>query len=198
MANKRIWCKYSQDFKSQAELELLEAILLTEVTYPWNPASPESEAYLTALEQAFAFDEWSGDEVSRGAQTLYAELEHLWSDMGQKGAIASIKASLHQRFAAYMPADALDAIAALAVDVLSANLSFADQLVQCVLQLLPDWAEEDLHVLARPLAYAMRGTESTPTNLPQSPWTELSEIERARLTLAVAHYALTNLQNYDK
>ncbi len=95
-----------------------------------------------------------------------------------------------------------NAYALSATHLLPVNLSLGEKLVRCVLALQPQWAEEDLQVLARPLAYAMRGNEtaaieSTLAGVRHAPPAELTEIEQARLILAVAPYALTELQNYD-
>jgi hypothetical protein len=51
---------------------------------------------------------------------------------------------------------------------------------------------EDLLVLARPIAYSMRSgqEEKSDYNLPNRNWTELSEVERAKICLVVADYAL--------
>ncbi len=46
--------QYSQLSAAQAELELLETLLLADLAYPWNLAEPESEAYFAALEEEFA------------------------------------------------------------------------------------------------------------------------------------------------
>lgn len=203
MTNKRIRPENYQDSQSQAQLELLEALLLTDVTYPWNPASPESETYLAALEQEFVLEDWPADEVEARSQGLYTQLEQLWpvANTGSESMqpLSALGNELQQQFAAYLPASWLDSIANQAQHLLSSNLSVAEKLVHCVQQLLPHWAEEDLQVLARPIAYAMRGSEvagveSTLTGTPPVPWTELSEIEQARITLAVARYALTKLQ----
>jgi hypothetical protein len=69
-------------------------------------------------------------------------------------------------------------------------------MVECVLDILPQWAEEDLQVLARPLAYAMREVDSEGAELVMAtrrPWAQLSEIEQARVSLAVARYAISQL-----
>jgi hypothetical protein len=78
--------------------------------------------------------------------------------------------------------------------------SLADQMVECVLDILPQWAEEDLQVLARPLAYAMRDIDSEGVELvteTKRPWAQLSEIEQARVSLAVARYAISQLEIAD-
>lgn len=74
-----------------------------------------------------------------------------------------MKTSLLQNFAEQIPDELLNRLAQAATrmneEVSSRSLSLADQLVQCVQELLPQWSEEDLQVLARPFAYAMRGAE---------------------------------------
>jgi hypothetical protein len=111
----------------------------------------------------------------------------------------NLRQSLSERFAAFMPEAWLEAIAHKAQQICSTNLSLAEQLVLCVKPLLPNWAEDDLLVFARPLAYAMRGKSdsATETHRVASPieWTELSSMEQARLSLTVAHSALLQLQN---
>jgi len=101
------------------------------------------------------------------------------------------------RFAARVPSDLLGAIARIAKQVVKTNLSKADQLVQCVQEMLPNWAEEDLLVFARPFAYAMRGegeaVDSTLSAIRPVDWTDLSQMEQARLSMAIASYALDSL-----
>lgn len=203
MTNKPIRPENYQDSQSQAQLELLETLLLADAPYPWNPASPESETYLAALEEEFVFENWPADEVEARSQVFYSQLQQLWPAATNRSEsmqpVNALGNDLQQQFAAYLPASWLDTIANQAQHLLSSNLSVAEKLVHCVRQLLPHWAEEDLQVLARPIAYAMRGSEvagveSTLTSTPPVPWTELSEIEQARITLAVARYALAKLQ----
>ena len=141
--------------------------------------------------------------------------------------VARIQTDLQQRFAARVPQDWLDAIAYQAhqafltqgfagaasgtadkgvgatdpnrLDFLKqSQKSMAQQLVQCVQELVPNWAEEDLIVLARPFAYAMRGTETEAVDsvlekVQHQDWTALTEIEQARTGLAIARYALSQL-----
>ena len=93
----------------------------------------------------------------------------------------------------------MQAIAQKAQAVISSNLSIAEKLVQCVQQQLPNWGEEDLIVFSRPLAYAMRGennpVESTLSAIPEIQWSELSDMEQVRLSMAIARYALDSIKN---
>ena len=114
-----------------------------------------------------------------------------------------LQKSLAQQFADRVPQDLLQRLAQAAVhvtqEVSRQSSSLANQLVDCVQEILPNWQEEDLQVLARPFAYAMRGNDSdqvqsTLTTAQAVNWTELSEIEQARTGFAIARYALSKLE----
>ena len=198
---------------SQVEKELLEALLEPEdAPYPWNPAEPESEAYFVELEQELLQSGWLEKEMAASTPVLMT-LDSLWSSVtllpGENNTtdVARIQTNLQQRFAARVPQDWLDAIAYQAHQAFltqgflkQAQKSMAQQLVQCVQELVPNWAEEDLIVLARPFAYAMRGTETEAVDfvlqkVQHQDWKALTEIEQARTGLAIARYALSQLQS---
>lgn len=207
MARKRIDSQCLQARELAVEQELLESLLLLDATYPWNPEEPEFQNYLEAAEKEMAWDELL-DEISIPS----AFTEELWersnspatsnstsnSTFKQKH-LASIQESLASQFAALVPMSWLEDIASRAARVAAqiTNISAATQLVQCTRGLFPDWAEEDLQVLARPFAYAMRGTavESTLATTKHRDWTTLSEIERVKLSLAIASFVLAQLEN---
>jgi hypothetical protein len=165
----------------QAELDLLSMLLDDSLaTYPWNPTEPESEACLAALEQAFLLDGFSQSEIQDRSQVLFAQLEHCW-----------LKTELAEKFAA-IPHAILDAIVERAKQLLDRPLCLSDRLVHCVRECFPHWVEADWQVLVRPFAYAMRdGVESAMSAARSQVWTELSEIEQARLTLAAAYDVLS-------
>jgi len=158
--------------------------------YIWNPAAPESEAFFTELEQEFSLDGWKVDEVASRSSVFFAQVNQLWST-------TTLQETLMQRFATRVPQQLLTAIATRAQQVLSTSASLAEQLVQCVQDALPNLAEDDLYVLARPLAYAMRGNdapiEATLERVRSIEWDALSDVEQARLSLAIARYALVEL-----
>lgn len=208
-------------FQAQAELELLHLMLQSEseqtsrealaepyAVYPWNPASVEAEAYFEALEQEVIKAGWSSDDLAEQGQRLSNSLDQIWAEpvaapaqsfTVQSSSVQSssvqISSAVLRQFAAQVPPQILAVIVQKAQQVVTTNLTLADQIVQCVQACLPNWGEEDLQVLARPFAYAMRGSE---TDLSESAlrsvrcadWTELSGIEQARLSLAVARYAI--------
>jgi cell division septum initiation protein DivIVA len=187
-------------FRDQAELELLRLILQDDSPYPWNPAEAEAESYFADLEQAAA--EWSPAEFASSAQALAAQFDQMWESLPtvslQTTVAKALQVDLFRQFAAQVPQVLLENIVQRAQQLLHSNLSMADQLVQCVQELLPGWGEDDLQVLARPFAYTMRGreTESLEAALRSvrcAAWTELSGVEQARLSLAIARYAIAQL-----
>ena len=193
-------------FQAQAELELLQLILQDSAScYPCNPAEPEAEAYFAALEQEVVKAGWVEEDFVAPIQALAAQFDQLWQTVN--GATADdtdtvtqrlFNTEFFQRFATQVPQQVLDAIVQRAKQVLSSNLTLADQLVHAVQDCLPSWEEEDLQVLARPFAYAMRGSETEMLEVALrsvrcAEWTELSGIEQARLSLAIARYAIDQL-----
>lgn len=181
--------------QSSTELELLEILLLTDSCYPWNPAEPESQDYLTDLNNQFDLESWPVDELTRRSEAFYQELGNLWSQVEpQPTLLQSLQTSLKQHFALSLPEDWLSAIASATVSLLDSPLSLSEKLVKCLHPLLPNFDEEDLQVLARPLAYSMRGNE-TP-DIDHKPWSELSEIEKARFGLVVVRFALNEVEDF--
>ncbi len=181
-------------FQAQAEMELLKQIL-QEQSYLWDPASLTAASYFADLEQEVVNAGWTTEELTEQGQILATNLEQVWSTVP---AAKSIAADLFQRFATQVPQRLLESIVQKAQQVAAANLSLSDQLVQCVQDILPTWDTDDLQVLARPFAYAMRGSEtesleSVLKSVRCADWEDLSSIEQARLSLAVARYTLSNL-----
>lgn len=189
MATQSPDSQYFRDSQTQAEMELLATIVQTDVAYPWNPAQLESESYLAAKEQEFALsDAFSDSDIAQNSEVLFAQLEQVWM-------ATTLRKSLCEKFAR-VPHNFLTSIAQSVHNATVKCQSLADQMVESVLDILPQWAEEDLQVLARPLAYAMREADSEAVELAMAsrkPWTELSEIEQARVSLAVARYAISQL-----
>lgn len=205
MANEFDHSDHTESTPSPAQLEFLEALLAPdEDTYPWDITDPESEAYFAEREQDFILEDWSEEEIAAQTQTFFSQIEQIWSasipapDVTDVTVVNDLQANLQQRFAAHIPQIWLKTIAYKAYQVLKTKPSIADQLVQCIQELLPNWAEDDLLVLARPFAYTMRGADTDEFmlgNVPSQDWTALSEIEKARTGLAIAQYALAQLQN---
>ncbi|QLE51813.1 hypothetical protein FD724_29710 [Nostoc sp. C057] len=193
---------------SQLDLDLLEALLEPDdATYPWNPADEESEAYFQELEQQFGMQDLLEEELTTRSQDFYSNLDTLWSNVSftssyndnhQQVLVLNLQERLRTTFAACVPQTLLNTIAQKAAEIFAAQQSIGEQLVECVQTVLPTWGTEDLLVLARPFAYAMRSSESKNaasaiSNLNNSEWTALSEVEKAKVTLAIASYAFTQL-----
>ncbi|MBD1912479.1 MULTISPECIES: hypothetical protein [unclassified Leptolyngbya] len=179
-----------------AELELIELLLdQTSPTYPWNPADPDVWSYCEALEQEIA-DTWSTEEFQPYVSSLSDQFDQLWETASPAVDLGVIfPTEIFQRFSAQVPSNLLEGIVRRARQVLADNLALADQLVLCVQDLLPTWADDDLYVLARPFAVAMRSGDSTILegtlqSVRCEAWEALSEIEQARLSLAIARYVL--------
>ncbi|WP_088241643.1 hypothetical protein [Calothrix rhizosoleniae] len=192
--------------------DLLEALLSPEdETYPWNPLDPESEEYLLKAESQFVLQDVIEEEFDSFSPNFYAGLDDLWAKFPTTehynhttgdSIIAELQKTLQLNFAAQVPQDWLQKIAQAAGKMLDSQASIGEQLVQCVQSVLPTWQEDDLFVLARPLAYAMRSSDNNDANeatqvlekIGDREWTTLSEIEQARLSIAIAHHALKNIQ----
>jgi hypothetical protein len=194
---------------SQVELELLEVLLESEdVAYPWNPADEEAEAYFTEVERQFVMQDLLDEELHTRAESFYGKLDALWSELtlsyyecsAKNNAILnSLQETLHTSFAAKIPHGWLDAIAQKATEIFTSQQSMGEQLVECVQAVLPSWGADDLSVFARPYAYAMRSNESKNleaiiSNVESKDWTSLSEIEQAKLSVAIAYYAIKQLE----
>jgi hypothetical protein len=189
------------NFREHAELELLHLVLQESETYPWNPAEQDVEAYFADLEQEVMATGWLEDDLMASGQVLAQTLNQMWDSVAptvavQDSVAQSLSAELFQKFTAQVPQAFLESIVQRAQALVSNNLSLADQLVACVSDLLPEWGNDDLQVLARPFAYAMRGgetemLEAALRSVRCAAWTDLSGIEQARLSLAIARYALS-------
>ena len=178
--------------QQQIEQELLHSLLNQEEAYPWNLYDPATPQYLEGLEQASE------------ATLLDEALDSKWQQVSQLAAqlwespTQSLLATLTQKFGARMPAHLLQTLAASTQVVASDSGALIDQLVTAAQSVLTGWDADDLNVMARPLAMAMRSgqeeiLEATLRSVRQTDWAALSEVEQARLSLAIARYALKEL-----
>ncbi len=154
-----------------------------------------------AADDCSIFDGWQDDEIVTRSRSFFNTIDRLW-------AVPTLQTSLVERFAARIPHNWLMKIADQAQQVLAETTQvvseqstlLADQLVQCVREIAPNLAEEDFYVLARPLAVQMRDggvmntIDTTIAQVPQLEWERLSDVQRARLSLAIARYAISELQ----
>lgn len=182
------------DSRAEAEIELFQALCFNEAqTYPLCSLSRESETYFAELEASTAsLTDRLSEEVAAGAQRFLALLDGLWD------AATTSDNVLENQFANLIPASLIKTLKHQVKLLQDSSLTLAEQLVQCTYEVMPQWAVEDLQVLARPFAYAMRGTEADAAieaivdKVAGNHWTDLSEIEQVRLCLAYARYTLAD------
>lgn len=182
--------------RSKVEKELLAALLAENSVYPWDSSTSEAEAYFMEAEQEFGAD-WREEEMSARSHHFLSQLDQLWLAATPTTVHSSLLANLRAQFSAHIPQNWLDAIAHQARQALETQKSLSSQLVQCVQELLPNCLEADLQVLARPYAYAMRGSSNESQllgNMTPEKWATLSEIQQAKVSMAIARYALEQLQ----
>ncbi|HIK55635.1 MAG TPA: hypothetical protein IGS37_10790 [Synechococcales cyanobacterium M55_K2018_004] len=191
-------------FQAQAELELLHDILQGVETspYPWNPMEAETTAYFEALEQEVIALGWTDADYAPYVGALSQQLDQAWAEL-QPASASSLaqffSGELFHNLTQRIPHRFLETIVQRAQQSVAHNLSMTDQLVMCVQEFLPEWGAEDLAVFARPFAYAMRGpaeenvVEGALQSIRPVAWEELSSIEQARLSLAIARYAIAQL-----
>lgn len=207
--------EHPNSFQTQIEMEMLEALLVCndeDIEYPWNPADIESEDFFNAAEvkltnsQPCNFNSFLDAELPELSQAFHNRLDTLWEKMAPLQCnmnvvpSVSLKESLQNAIASRIPQNLIDRIAEKATEIFNPKQSMGDQLLALGQALMPSWGMEDLMVLTRPLAHAMRSREGQKQNLDsvlnkigQHEWNNLSEIEQARVSLAVAHYALKQL-----
>lgn len=185
-------------FRSQAELELLQVVLDdADASYPWNPADPAASGYFEQLEQEVAAG-WPADMLDSYAQSLSAQFDQLWAtvDAAQPALTTASFSGLFRQFADRMPQGLLERLVQQAHMAIASSNSLADQLVASVRGVLPEWGDDDLYVLARPFAYAMRDhsendlLEGALRSVRSEAWEDLSSIEQARLSLAIARHII--------
>ncbi|MEI6443712.1 MAG: hypothetical protein WCO29_11460 [Nostocales cyanobacterium ELA583] len=193
---------------SNIDLEFLEALLEPEdATYPWNLANESSEAYFHDLELQFGLQDFPEAELIKIADNFYQNLDVIWDQVSviedsniSKNTVNYLQEALQNAFSV-IPGSLLTAIAQKAAEVFLFEQSASEKLVECVQALLPSWETDDLLVLARPFAYAMRSSEphtlTSIRDVEHRDWANLSEIEQAKITLAIANYALQYLSNSD-
>lgn len=197
--------------KSEIELELLDTLLIPDdATYPWNPADSESEAYFSELEHQFAMQDCLDESLTANSSAFYQTLDHLWSEVvttsnckskPNLSVVERLQVSLISAFAHIVPENWLHSIAEKAAETFATQQSMSDQLVQCVQSVLPAWDVDDLFVLTRPFAHAMRSNESRDVismigKVKNQDWLTLSEIEQAKISVEIAEYAFRQLKTF--
>lgn len=180
--------------------ELVELLLESPpANYPWNPADPETADYYAELDREFSLDDWSETELQERSSSFLTAIQSCWADAPTAAASGTqdLTATLTQQFAHRVPQQWLAAIASKVSNLANSNLEPAEKLVESVQDLLSNWAIDDLFVMARPYAYAMRsdaGVENPDNIVRPVSWDELSELEQAKFTILIAKYALDRVE----
>ncbi len=178
--------------EQRVELELLHSLLEEESSYPWNPADPAAAVVLDRLAQSFEEGELSPDIFESQWSQVAQLAEQLWA---QSDALTTRVA---QRFATRMPKELVQQLVQAARATSNQGLALIDQLVASAQSVLTGWEVEDLQVMARPLALSMRGGQEEALtvmlrSVRETEWENLTEMEKARLSLAISRYILGEL-----
>jgi hypothetical protein len=176
-----------------AETELISMLftpgMSPDEVFPWDCTDVEAESYYATQESQFSLEDWSDDELTKSSNSFFSKLNACWPDNS-----ADLMASLTQKFAARIPQQWLEKVAAEAKKAVTEQFTAANQLVNCVQNLLPNLDEGDLLVIARPYIYAMRCGDTTLDSLAgTTDWEQMSATEQAKLTMLVSKYALEQL-----
>ncbi|MEL6468526.1 MAG: hypothetical protein AAFQ74_02260 [Cyanobacteria bacterium J06623_4] len=192
----------TSDELSATQAALLQAVLDTEQSAPWLAEGAAAE-YESRLESAGAALEISEEEAAAGWQGLSAQLSQIWTDAtnGVVAENAGVLAQLQQRFGERLPGHLLTVIADKAQQAARGAEPMVAQMISCVQDEFAQLAVADLQVMARPMAFAMRGNsadelvEATIQSIRVGDWETLSPIEQARLSLAAARYAIAQTES---
>lgn len=159
----------------------------SKINYPWNPS--ESEAFFQQADAENLLNSFDDSELDQQAAGFFSHLDQLWDK--------SLQTTLARKFAT-VPQAILTSIAtqaqSIAQQTTTQSNQLLDQLASIVQTAMPQWAIEDLQVLGRPMAYAMRGEGTEEFPGVQTEWDKLSSTEQAKLSLAIARYALEQAQ----
>ncbi len=181
----------------RVQIEFVEFLLQEEALYPWQLNTLEGEEFLRESEQQISFlEDLEPETLAAASQTFLAQMQQCWLSQEPK----SLLQSLSERFGNLVPSNWLEEIVKQAQQVSSTSMSLEEQLIALVEPLLNGWEQEDLQVFARPWVYATRKGEATDIESmlqvnEQDDWQNLSPIKQARYSMAIAHYALSQLQN---
>ena len=180
----------------EVQAQLIDSLLASFTsTYPWNPTDPDTADYYLETDRHFSLDDWSDAEITQRSRSFFAQIQSCWANSPTPIVELSPLAALVEKFGARVPQQWLAQIAENVRCLATNQLEPIDRLIQSVQDLLPNWAADDLLVIARPYAYAMRGdtgVENIDNIVRPLAWTELSELERAKLTIAIAQAAINN------
>lgn len=180
------------------EQDFLTYLLLAEEGEIWELSGNEptlSNPVLEVSPTEKAVGASVGVSLEKGSQAFYAALDQVWQTQSTAVPVLS-SASLQEMWKKFgnVPQGILQDIARQAQVTVQQSQAGVDAAIACVQALLPQWSTEDLQVFNRPLVYAMRsakvrGNIALPS-LQNQNWDEISDFDRARIYLAIAHYVI--------
>ncbi len=170
----------TEDFTGDWKVDAID-VTKAKIPYPLSPA--DADQWFSDESKNVLLDDLTDAELTDRSGQFFTTMEQLWAD--------DLATVLMRKFVT-VPQGVIAAIASQAEKMSAASGDLADKLIACVQETLPMWAEDDLRMFARPLVHAMRGeVASEPSS---KDWAGLSEIEQAKLTLAIAKYAMEHIQ----
>lgn len=189
MSRDQGYFMYNSSVPQKLSEELLEMILQTEdLIYPWNPTEPEAESYWTDADETLSlFDDLPENELSNQAEEFFSHLHQRWQSIDDQ----NLEELFIKKFSSLLPTQWLETLLKQAKLLVNQKpMESLERLVVCVKPLLSGWSDEDLQVFARPFVWSMRGTQE----LKEIAWEERSEIDKGRLTLAIAQEILIKFE----
>jgi hypothetical protein len=171
---------HQQDTQNQQDL--LQAILQLDPQNIWSPFTALSEQQLGQAEGLC-----EAEPTTALVEEFWHTLEACWSEHSATTDVATNQPQLPPHLSV-VPTALVSQLLERATQLAQTQLSQLDKLVAMAQVMFPDWSVEDLQVLARPYAYAMRDRqESAPL---RQDWHRLSQLEQVRLSLAIAKVIL--------
>lgn len=189
MSRDQGYFMYNSSVPQKLSEELLEMILQTEdLIYPCHSTEPEAESYWTDVDETLSlFDDLPENELSEQAEEFFSHLHQRWQNIDDQ----NVEELIIKKFSSLLPLQWVETLLERAkLLVLEKQMESLERLVVCVKPLLAGWSDEDLQVFARPFVWSMRGTQ----NIKEIAWEERSEIDKGRLTLAIAQEILMKFE----
>ncbi len=182
----------AQQDLAQADLfrQVMEAAQGKATVHPWMPEQCFEFFNDQEQEAGAALEAVTDLLTEQDSQGFFAFLDQQWAKVAPS---RNLLAELSDRFA-NLPQLNLDQMFTKAQQLAKVPGTAIDQLVACVQEMMPSLDLEDLQVMARPYALAMRSQEA-PKQLPRNvDWSKLSEVERGRLAMAIAHWMMAEIK----
>ncbi len=158
-----------------------------EDVYPWEHFSEEMEKYIEEKSDVIINNYQEAEENNKSAQ-FFELLNNKWERLDRE----KIECFIKNEYSKLVPETWLKNIIKRAKDLVGKSSDNLERLLDCVQPLFPDHDRDDLSIIGRPIAYAMR---SGPGKEDNKLWQDLTEREKIKLTMKIAQSALNQHQN---